>query len=281
MSNAKILFLGTGTSEGVPRISCLIDKNKSCEVCSDSVKINSKNRRRNTSILIQHKNKNIIIDAGKTFYDSSLNFFPKNNVTSIDGLIITHAHADAIGGLDDLRDWTNNTQKNIQVYLREIDYKVVDKMFFYLTKKEYFSRGGVAKLNFNIITSKTFEIENIKFTPIPVFHGKTNTIFGYKFGNTAYISDVSEIPENSKKYLYNLDLLIIDALRPKKTHGTHFTLEQAIEKIKYFNPKKALLTNATHDIDHSKVNKKLEELSDINLDVSYAHDGLIQKVFID
>ena len=182
MSNAKILFLGTGTSEGVPRISCLIDKNKSCEVCSDSVKINSKNRRRNTSILIQHKNKNIIIDAGKTFYDSSLNFFPKNNVTSIDGLIITHAHADAIGGLDDLRDWTNNTQKNIQVYLREIDYKVVDKMFFYLTKKEYFSRGGVAKLNFNIITSNTFEIENIKFTPIPVFHGKTNIIFGYKFG---------------------------------------------------------------------------------------------------
>ena len=82
----------------------------------DTIKINSKNRRRNTSILIQHKNKNIIIDAGKTFYDSSLNFFPKNNVTSIDGLIITHALADAIGGLDDLRDWTNNTQKNIQVY---------------------------------------------------------------------------------------------------------------------------------------------------------------------
>ena len=119
----------------------------------------------------------------------------------VDKAIITHAHADAIGGLDDLRDWTNNTQKNIEVYLREIDYKVVDKMFFYLTKKEYFSRGGVAKLNFNIITSKTFEIENIKFTPIPVFHGKTNTIFGYKFGNTVYISDVSEIPENSKKYL--------------------------------------------------------------------------------
>ena len=69
-------------------------------------------------------------------------------MTSIDGLIITHAHADAIGGLDDLRDWTNNTQKNIEVYLREIDYKVVDKMFFYLTKKEYFSRGGVAKLKF-------------------------------------------------------------------------------------------------------------------------------------
>ena len=81
--------------------------------------------------------------------------------------------------------------------------------------------------------------------------------------------------------MYDLELLIIDALRPKKTHGTHFTLEQAIEKIKYFRPKKALLTNATHDIHHSKVNKKLEKLSNINLDVSYAHDGLIEKVFID
>ncbi|MFL2665059.1 MAG: MBL fold metallo-hydrolase [Dehalococcoidia bacterium] len=280
MDKAKIIFLGTGTSEGVPRVSCLISKNKKCDVCFDSMKLNSKNRRRNTSILIQHKNKNIIIDAGKTFYDSSINFFPINNVTSIDGLIITHAHADAIGGLDDLRDWTNNSQKNIEVFIRKIDYSAVDKMFFYLTKKKYFSKGGVAKLNFNIINSNTFDVSKISFTPIPVMHGKSNKIFGYKFGNTAYISDVSKIPESSKYLLNNLDLLIIDALRPERTHGTHFTLEEAIEQIKIHKPKKALLTNATHDINHHEVNNKLKELKNINIPISYAYDGLVEEISI-
>ena len=280
MDKAKIIFLGTGTSEGVPRISCLVNEEKKCIVCIDSIKLNSKNRRRNTSILIQYKNKNIIIDAGKTFYDSSLNFFPINKVTSIDGLIITHAHADAIGGLDDLRDWTNNSQKNIEVFIRKIDYSAVDKMFFYLTKKKYFSKGGVAKLNFNIINSNTFDVSKISFTPIPVMHGKSNKIFGYKFGNTAYISDVSKIPESSKYLLNNLDLLIIDALRPERTHGTHFTLEEAIEQIKIHKPKKALLTNATHDINHHEVNNKLKELKNINIPISYAYDGLVEEISI-
>ena len=101
----ELIFLGTGTSEGVPRVSCLTN-NSGCIVCNDAIKPNSKNRRYNTSVVIKISSidfeKNILIDAGKFFYQSAIKWFPKYKINTIDGLILTHAHQDAAGGFDDL-----------------------------------------------------------------------------------------------------------------------------------------------------------------------------------
>lgn len=279
MNNSELIFLGTGTSEGIPRVSCLTQSDKICDVCGDSIIPGSLNRRRNTSILItkilNDQHINIIIDVGKFFYESAINIFPKNNIKTIDSILLTHTHADAVGGLDDLRDWTNNLQKEINIYLRKKDFDSISNSHNYLVKRNKLSGGGVAKLNFSIINKKPFIIHGISFIPLPVMHGKHLEIFGYKFGNVSYISDTSYISKETENLIKGSEILIIDALRPEKTHGTHFTLEEAVEFAKKINAKNTLLTNATHDIDHNKINYQLKKE---NIDIKYAYDG--QKIKI-
>ena len=206
-AKSRIIFLGTGTSEGVPRVSCLTNPASQCKVCPDAIKKGSPNRRRNTSILIQRQlangqTNNIVIDAGKFFYEAAIQWFPKFKVECIDALVITHAHADAIGGLDDLRDWTNNTQESLPIYLRDPDYKQVQSLFYYLvdrTKKT--GGGGVAKLNFKSINKSPFTIDGLPIIPLPVEHGKNREVFGYRFGPVSYISDASAISAVSYTHL--------------------------------------------------------------------------------
>ena len=280
-SKSRIIFLGTGTSEGVPRVSCLTNPASQCKVCPDAIKKGSPNRRRNTSILIQRqladgRTNNIIIDAGKFFYEAAIQWFPKFKVECIDALVITHAHADAIGGLDDLRDWTNNTQESLPIYLRDADYKQVESLFYYLvdrTKKT--GGGGVAKLNFKSINKSPFTIDGLPIIPLPVEHGKNREVFGYRFGPVSYISDASSISDETADLIRGSELLILDALRPKRTHGTHFTLEEAIDQARRLRPARTLLTDATHDIDHETVNIQLAKLQESEgINIQYAYDGM-------
>tara|TARA_B100000676_G_scaffold294718_1_gene332988 strand:+ start:463 stop:1326 length:864 start_codon:yes stop_codon:yes gene_type:complete len=276
----NLIFLGTGSSDGIPRVSCLTNPEKKCKVCESAIDPDSKNRRRNTSIAIktdiENESKNIIIDAGKTFWDSALKFFPKNRIRNIDEIVITHAHADAIGGFDYFRDWTNFVQESVSINLRKQDFEAIKNIYFYLFENgKVRTRGPIPKTIFNIIDDKPFIVSDFKITPIPVFHGKEYISFGYKFGNVAYISDVSKIPENSEKFLEDLDILIIDALRPEPAYFSHFTYDQALEVIKKFRPKKSYFTDIMCAVDHDEANKKLEKLKlDENLDIELSYDGL-------
>ena len=233
---SRIVFLGTGTSEGVPRVSCLSNPESTCVVCPDAVKPGSRNRRRNTSLLIQRERpdgsiSNLVIDAGKFFYESAIQWFPKFDAQTIDGLVITHAHADAVGGLDDLRDWTNNTQAALPIYLRKPDLDVVESLFFYLVDRTRQSGGGgVAKLDFSEIDHNSFTVDGLEFIPLPVEHGEGREAYGYRFGPVSYISDASNIPDSTADLIDGSEILVLDALRPARTHGTHFTLEQAVDK---------------------------------------------------
>tara|TARA_B100001750_G_C15400705_1_gene542491 strand:- start:186 stop:1034 length:849 start_codon:yes stop_codon:yes gene_type:complete len=280
MNTSNLIFIGTGTSEGIPRVSCLTRSDNFCKVCKDSIIPGSFNRRRNTSVLITRKINtteeiNIMIDVGKFFYESAINLFPRYNIKKIDSIILTHTHADAVGGLDDLRDWTNNTQKEIKIYLRKKDLKSISSSHSYLVKRNKQSGGGVAKLNFNIINKEPFTIKGITFTPLPVMHGPYLDVFGFRFGNVSYISDTSLIPKETEKIINGTEILILDALRPEKTHGTHFSLEQAVEFTKKIKPKITFFTNATHDIDHLKINNLLKRETP---KMQYAFDG--QKIKI-
>lgn len=279
--SSRIVFLGTGTSEGVPRVSCLTRPNHVCAVCTDAIRPGSRNRRRNTSLLIQRPlangtSHNIVIDAGKFFYESAMRWFPKYSVATIDALVITHSHADAVGGMDDLRDWTNNAQESLPIYLRETDLQDVESLFYYLVdRNRQTGGGGVAKLVFQTIDANPFVIDGLEMIPLPVEHGRGYKVFGYRFGPVSYISDASEISDETAELVAGSELLILDALRPTRTHGTHFTVEQAVDQVRRLRPKRTLLTDATHDIDHNSVNAGLAKLKDSEgLDIQYAYDGM-------
>lgn len=277
---SEIIFMGTGTSEGIPRVSCLTNTLKKCPVCTNAVELGNKNRRLNTSILIRHARSseryNILVDAGKFFYHSALRWFPAYGLRTIDAVIITHSHADAIGGLDDLRDWTNNVQPTIPIYVAKRDFEVMKKTHYYIVDTSVVVPGAaVSDLQFNIISEDPFIVHGLKITPLPVWHGLGYRSLGFRFGNICYISDVSEIPEETYQLLKNCELLILDALRPDRSSSTHFGLPKALEEVRKIQPKRTLFTGMMHLMDHEKVNEYLKQLMETEgLDVQLSYDGL-------
>ncbi|KAL0341881.1 UNVERIFIED_CONTAM: putative hydrolase [Sesamum calycinum] len=280
VDQSEIIFVGTGTSEGIPRVSCLTNPDKKCPVCWKAIEPGNKNRRLNTSLLVRFSRpsgeRNILIDAGKFFYHSALKWFPIYGIRTIDAVIITHSHADAIGGLDDLRDWTNNVQPSIPIYTAKRDFEVMKKTHYYLVDTSGVIPGAaVSALQFNIIKEEPFIVDDLQFTPLPVWHGRGYRSLGFRFGNICYISDVSEIPEDTYPLLENCEILIMDALRPDRSSSTHFGLPRALEEVRKIRPKRTLFTGMMHLMDHEKVNEGLVKLKDAEgLDVQLSYDGL-------
>ncbi|KAE8790979.1 hypothetical protein D1007_34626 [Hordeum vulgare] len=302
---SELIFLGTGTSEGVPRVSCLTHPSKTCPVCTKAAEPGNRNRRRNTSILLRHvtpsRTSNILIDAGKFFYHSALQWFPAFGLREIDAVIITHSHADAIGGLDCLRDWTNNVQPSIPIYVAPRDYEVMKMTHHYLVDTSTVIPGAaVSTLQFNIINEEPFTVQDLEVIPLPVWHGQGYRSLGFRFGDICYISDVSDIPDETYKLLEDCQLLILDALRPDRSSSTHFGLPrvssntlvlpsyisqysvviysstiQALEEVRKIKPKRTLFTGMMHLMDHEKVNDDLARLMETEgLDVQLSYDGL-------
>ncbi|KAI3455569.1 hypothetical protein Pfo_012232 [Paulownia fortunei] len=280
VNQSEIIFIGTGTSEGIPRVSCLTNPNKTCPVCSKAIEPGNKNRRLNTSLLVRFLRPsgkcNILIDAGKFFYHSALRWFPTYGIRTIDAVIITHSHADAIGGLDDLRDWTNNVQPSVPIYTAHRDFEVMTKTHYYLVDTSSIIPGAaVSELQFNIIQEEPFIVHDLQFTPLPVWHGRGYRSLGFRFGNICYISDVSDIPEDTYPLLENCEILILDALRPDRSSSTHFGLPRALEEVRKVRPKRTLFTGMMHLMDHDKVNEDLIKLKENEgLDVQLSYDGL-------
>ena len=205
-----------------------------------------------------------------------MEWFPKFGVTSLDAVVITHAHADAIAGLDDLRDWTNQGRSSLPVYVRGEDMPTLAKTHFYLVdRSKATSGGGVARLEFVETGREPFNVLGLRFTPLRVDHGPGVTSHGYRIGDVCYIPDVSAIPASTGQLLEGCKVLILDALRPHRTHGSHFSLEQAVDTARRLRPARTLFTDMAHDLDHEPVNAELARLMDTEgLDIQLAYDGL-------
>jgi len=248
----KITLLGTGTSTGIPTIG--VNK-ESC--FSDDPRDN----RLRSSILVEFKNKNIVVDCGPDFRQQML----RTNTTKVDAILFTHEHADHTAGLDDVRPISFKHGK-IPIYAHERVIRNLKKRFDYLFDKKN-DYPGSPHIYPKIIKNKKFNIEEIEILPITYMHHKLQ-VYGFRINNFAYVTDLKIITEKEFNKLKDLDVLILNSLRHNE-HYSHINLSQALNHIEELKPKMAYLTHIAPDMGlHSETEKILPN------SVFLGYDGL-------
>lgn len=254
-SGRRFIFLGTGTSVGVPMIGC------DCDVCTSH---NPRNHRTRPSVLLQVPGGNILIDCGPEMRLQLL----REKIGLVHALLLTHYHADHLFGLDDVRVFPHRLGGPLPIYCELHTENAVRSTFAYAFEpwKEGI-QGFVPKLAFKRIETEPFEVLGETITPIPLIHGHFH-VLGFRIGDIAYCTDVSRIPPESMELLRDLDVLVLDALRPTRTHASHFTVEEALDVVDELQPKRTYFTHMSHDMDYERLVQELPP------GVSPAHDGL-------
>jgi phosphoribosyl 1,2-cyclic phosphate phosphodiesterase len=247
----EILFLGTGTSHGVPVIGC---------TCATCLSTDPRNKRLRTSVLITIQNKNILIDTSTDFRQQCLRYA----INHVDAILFTHHHADHIFGLDDTRAFNKIQKKKMLCYAGQETLSRIRHVYSYIFEYPEIP-GGIPMIEF-IPVDKTFELFGVSITPIEIMHG-TLPIFAYRIGNFVYATDCSSIPDTSRDAFYNAEVVVLDCLR-LRSHPTHFNLDQAVENANRLKAKQTYFTHMAHDIEHDAVSKILPD------HIALAYDGL-------
>lgn len=229
--NTKFIFLGTGTSQGVPTIGC------KCDVCTSS---NTKDKRLRSSVYIEYEGLKVVIDAGPDFRQQLL----RENIDYLDAVILTHNHKDHTGGLDDVRAFNYLYNKDFPLYAENYVFDSLKKEYYYVFAENKYP--GIPEFEINTISNIEFYIKGIKITPIRAFHNKL-PVLGYRIGDIAYITDASFIPEEEFQKLKGLKLFVINAVRIEK-HLSHFSLPEAIEVCQKVKAEKSYITHISHQM---------------------------------
>ena len=253
----KIIILGSGTSTGVPEIGC------TCFTCTS---VNPKDKRLRCSGLVEVDGVRILIDCGPDFREQMMRL---NDFKAIDAVLVTHEHYDHVGGLDDLRPFCRF--RDVPVYaepyaaqhLRErLPYCFAEKLYPgvpHISLEEIFP--GVPFLVSNS------EGKKVEILPIRVMHGKL-PILGFRIGRMAWITDMLTMPEGEYEHLHDLDVLVMNALRPQP-HGTHQSIGEALENVERLAPKETYFVHMSHHVGlHEEAEKELPS------HVHFAYDGL-------
>jgi len=256
----EMVILGSGTSHGVPVIGC------DCPVCTSKDPYD--NRMRTSALLRFDDGKAILIDAGPEFRIQAL----RAHIKGLDALLVTHAHADHIHGLDDIRIFTRHS--GIPVYGNKNAITDITNRFDYVFTP---TNEGGGKPQLELITvdaqggSKEIIVAGKKIMPIPLMHGSL-PILGWRCGDTAYLTDCNGIPETSYPLLEGCTNLVIDALR-FRPHSTHFSFNEALTQIDRIRPENAWFIHICHDFSHSGIQKWLRENAP-GKKIEPAYDGL-------
>jgi phosphoribosyl 1,2-cyclic phosphate phosphodiesterase len=238
----KLLILGCGTSTGVPIIGC------DCSVCTST---DPRNNRTRSSALLKTPAGFILIDTSTDLRAQSL----RNGLKRIDAVLLTHPHADHIHGIDDLRAFNMLQEGAIPCYGSAYTIERLKAMFDYIFSEDP-SQSWRPNLTATVVDSR-FEVSGVEIIPIEIYHGEA-TIFGFRIGNAAYLTDCSSIPEESLKKLRGLELLVLGALR-HKPHPTHMSIDEAVEASRRIGAARTVLTHLSHAIDYTVDNGKLPE----------------------
>ena len=252
----KVTVLGSGTSHGIPVIGC------DCDVCKST---DTRDRRTRSSILIQHRETVILIDTGTDFRFQAL----RAGIRRLDAVLMTHAHADHLHGLDDTRSLTY--KRPLVIYGSENTLNEIRRRFDYVFTQGQLG-GGKPSLLLHDHRGRKIDIRGLRIVPVPVKHGDL-PIFGYRIGDFAYITDCSEIPEESFQLLAGVKVLIINALR-YRPHPTHFNIEQAVDASARIGAREVWLTHLCHDVSHQKLTDELIRKNNDACKVLPSYDGL-------
>jgi phosphoribosyl 1,2-cyclic phosphate phosphodiesterase len=249
----RITVLGSGTSSGVPTIGC------SCATCAST---DPRDNRLRPSVLVQYSGKNVLIDTTPDFRAQAL----RTGIGRVDAILFTHAHADHILGLDDVRPLNYQQKMSIPAYGTEGTLDTVRRVFRYAFNPDPSSQSSTPRVDLHAITEEPFDLFGLRVIPVPLMHGRGATL-GFRFGDAAYLTDHSDIPESSKALLRNLDVLFLDALR-HRPHPTHSTVEQSLASARELAPQRAFFTHICHDLPHEQTEATFPP------NVRLAYDGL-------
>lgn len=239
-----VTFLGTGTSQGIPIIGsdhpvCLSD--------------DPRDKRLRVSVLVSWENATYVIDCGPDFRQQML----RANCRHIDGVLFTHEHADHTAGLDDIRPFYFR-QGDIDTYAHKRVFGELERRFDYIFATENKYPGAPGVIQHEVVNHESFDLKGVRVTPINAFHYKLQ-VFGYRFNDFAYLTDVKTVASAERAKLKGLKVLVINALRIQE-HISHFSLEEALEFIEDIQPEKAYLTHISHLLGfHAEVSKTLPE----------------------
>lgn len=248
----QLIMLGVGSSAGTPVIGC------KCATCLSS---NPRNKRtRSSAAVTMPGGEVVLIDTGPDLRQQAL----REGLTRVDAVLYTHTHADHLHGIDDLRAFCQLQRQQIPLYGNPDTVNHISSKFAY-TLREPADFWDLPVLSINGV-SGAFTLFGVTIIPIPVKHGRSN-ILGYRIGNMAYLTDVSEIPEASLDLLQGLDVLMLDCLR-YKPHYTHINLEQSLAYASRIKARDTYLIHMTHEMEFDTLGQQLPP------SIHVAYDGL-------
>jgi phosphoribosyl 1,2-cyclic phosphate phosphodiesterase len=248
----KLTFLGTGTSIGVPVITC------DCQVCTSA---NPCDKRTRASAMVEINGLTLVIDCGPDFRHQML----RQQVLNLDAVIFTHEHRDHIAGLDDIRAFNYVLNKKIDIYGKPPVMEAIQTEFPYIfSETRYF---GAPQLTIHHIGNEPFEIGGVEIIPIEVLHDKL-PVTGYRIGDLTYITDASYISDESLEKVKGSRVVVLNALRNSR-HVSHFSVSEAVQILERLGPEQGYLTHLSHFVGlHDDVNRKLPDF------IRLAYDGL-------
>ena len=248
----KVTFLGTGTSQGVPVIACR------CMVCRSE---NEKDRRLRSSVMFEVEGKTLVVDCGPDFRQQML----RVHAGALDAILLTHAHKDHTGGLDDVRAFNFNLRKEMPVFADRLTQEIVKKQYDYVFEPNPYP--GIPRVVLHEIDERPFMAEGVEVIPVRVYHHKL-PVLGFRVKDFTYITDANHIPPEEKEKIKGSKVLVLNALR-KQEHISHFTLDEAVALVKELKPEQAYFTHISHQLGlHEEVNKSLPS------NIALAYDGL-------
>lgn len=249
----QLLLLGTGTSVGVPMIGC------GCEVCQSR---DPKDQRTRTSAIFGLPGGNLLIDTSPDLRQQLL----RERIGVVHAVAYTHEHADHVMGLDDLRLFPFYIGGPVPLYCEEtVEYRIRTAFDYAFREEEPTHDGAVPRLTFHRIDHQPFDVLGATIMPVRMLHGPRFSVLGFRVGNVAYCTDVSEIPEPSLEKLQGLDFLILDALR-HKPHITHLSLDQAIALAQQLRARRTIFIHMSHDLGYAATNATLPKGMELGWD---------------
>jgi phosphoribosyl 1,2-cyclic phosphate phosphodiesterase len=251
----RITVLGSGTSMGVPTPSC------HCAVCKST---DPRDNRTRPSILLSYSGRNVVVDTTPDFRFQAL----RANLEHLDAVLFTHAHADHVMGLDDIRPFNLKQRDAIPIFASPETLAVLRRTFAYIFQEA--PAGSTVPLVELREIHGAFDLFDLRIEPIPALHGPF-AVLGFRAGSFAYLTDFSSVPPESKPLLAGLDHFILDALR-YTPHPMHSNVEQSLGLVEEVRPRQAWFTHICHDLGHQAANARLPE------NVRLAYDGLTLEV---